>query len=136
MIYSSLIITSNYQKERRIPCRNLIAKLTKLARTLLSEICAKLVFFLKEIINSEDFIKQNRQNPTDFTRDRKLSFTILIFFLINMVKGSYQDELDHFFKAIFGLDVAKRFVSKAALTILKKPKVRFNSIFCQKFIMS
>ena len=32
-----------------------------------------------------------------------------------MVKGSYQDELDHFFKSIFGFEVVKRIVSKAAL---------------------
>lgn len=32
-----------------------------------------------------------------------------------MVKGSYQDELDHFFKSIFGFEVVKRVVSKAAL---------------------
>lgn len=41
---------------------------------------------------------------------------MLIFFLMNLIKGSYQDELDHFFKAIFNLDVAKRIVTKAALT--------------------
>ena len=87
-----------------------------MARTLLSEICAKLVFFLKEIITSDDFIKENRQSPKDFTRNRKLSFSTLILFMINLVKGSYQDELDHFFKAVLRLDVAKRFVSKAAYT--------------------
>jgi hypothetical protein len=32
-----------------------------------------------------------------------------------MVKSSYQDELDHFFKSIFGFEVVKRVVSKAAL---------------------
>lgn len=86
-----------------------------MARNLLSENCAKLIDFIKKVINSENFINQNRQNPTDFTRDRKLSFSILISFLINLIKGSYQDELDHFFKAVFKCDVAKRFVSKAAL---------------------
>jgi hypothetical protein len=85
-----------------------------LARNLL-KICATLIQSIKKIINSEHFINQHRQSPTDFTRKRKLSFSILIYFLINLIKGSYQDELDHFFKSIFGLDVAKRIVSKAAL---------------------
>ena len=35
---------------------------------------------------------------------------------MNLIKGSYQDELDHFFKAVFGFDVARCIVSKAALT--------------------
>ncbi len=87
-----------------------------LARNLLSNMCAGLIDFLKKIISSEDFIKQHRQSPTDFIRQRKLPFSMLIFFLMNLIKGSYQDELDHFFKAIFNFDVAKRIVTKAALT--------------------
>ena len=35
---------------------------------------------------------------------------------MNFVRGSYQDELDRFFKALFRFDVAKHIVSKAALT--------------------
>ena len=116
MIYSNLIITGNYQIERSISCQNFLTNLATLARNLISNICASLIGYLREIINSEQFIKQHRQSPTDFIRQRKLSFSILIYFLINMVKGSYQDELDHFFKSIFGFDVVKRIVSKAALS--------------------
>ena len=116
MIYLILtIIRTVYQIKGRISCRTKMKRSLKLARRLLSENCAKLVVFIKGIIHSEDFITQNRQNPSDFTRQRKLSFSILILFLINLIKGSYQDELDHFFKAVFKCDVAKRFVSKAAL---------------------
>lgn len=116
MVYSILNNNANYHKERRIPCRNLITKLITLARKLLSTICAELIVFLRKIINSDDFIAKHRQSPTNFTRQRKLSFSVLLYFLMNLVKGSYQDELDHFFKTIFGFDVAKRFVTKAALT--------------------
>ena len=116
MIYSILIIVANYQKERSISCRNLITNLIALARKLLSNICAGLIESLREIINSEEFIKQYRQKPTDFIRKRKLSFSTLIFFLMNLVKGSYQDELDHFFQGIFRFDLARRIVTKAALT--------------------
>ena len=115
MIYSNLIITANYQKERSISCRNFLTNLTALARNLISNICAGLIGFLQEIVNSDQFIKQHRQSPTDFIRQRKLPFATLIFFLINLVKGSYQDELDHFFKSVFGFEVVKRIVSKAAL---------------------
>lgn len=114
MIYSILIIVASYQKERSISCRNFLTSLTTLARNLISNICAGLIGFLQEIINSDQFIKQHRQSPTDFIRKRKLTFSTLIFFLMNMVKGSYQDELDHFFKSIFGFEVVKRVVSKAA----------------------
>jgi len=97
-----------------------------LAWNLIFNICAGLIEFLREIINSDQFIKEHRQSPTHFIRQRKLTFSTLIFFLINMVKGSYQDELDHFFKSIFGFEVVKRIVSKAALTKARM-KLKFES---------
>ncbi|MCK5097743.1 MAG: transposase, partial [Desulfobacteraceae bacterium] len=86
-----------------------------LAWKLLCQKCAELIEFLKILILSNDFLKRHRQTSKDFTRQRKLPFSTLLFFLINLIKGSYQDELDHFFKAINRFDIAKRIVSKAAL---------------------
>ncbi|WP_319409901.1 IS4 family transposase [uncultured Desulfosarcina sp.] len=62
----------------------------------------------------------------DFTRKRKLPFHVLIVFLINLVKGSYQDELDKFFKTILRFDVAKRVLSKAALAKARM-KLKFEA---------
>jgi hypothetical protein len=91
----------------------IINNFAKLARNLISNTCAKVIEFIKQIISSPDFIARHRQNQKTFTRQRKLPFHILIVFLINFVKGSYQDELDKFFKTICRFDVAKRVVSKA-----------------------
>ena len=87
-----------------------------LAQNLLSKICAKLIEFLKNIITSTEFIARHRQSDTNFTRERKIPFHLLIVFLLNVLRGSYQDQLDRFFKILFRLDVANRVVSKAALT--------------------
>ncbi len=73
-----------------------------------------MVNFLKSLILSEDFLKRHRESSEDFTRQRKLPFSTLLLFMINLIKGSYQDELDHFFKALNGFHVAKRVVTKAA----------------------
>jgi len=126
MIYSLSITTSNYFYERSIPCRKIVQKLVLLARNLLSKICAKLIDFLKKIIISQEFIDRNRQSEKDFTRERKLPFHVLIAFLINFVRGSYQDELDKFFKTIHRFDVAKRVVSKVALTKARM-KLKFQA---------
>ena len=91
-------------------------KLPKLAWILLFHNCTRLIDSLKKLITSKDFLKRHRQSSKDFTRQRKLPFTTLLFFLINLIKGSYQDELDHFFKAINRFDIAKRMVTKAALS--------------------
>jgi len=116
MVYSLLIINNIFHKERSIPCQKSINHLLMLAQNLLSKICAKLIEFLNNIITSPDFIARHRQSESDFTRKRKMPFHLLIVFLLNALRGSYQDQLDRFFRILFRLDVANRVVSKAALT--------------------
>ena len=116
MVYSLSIIETNFSIERGIPCRKLVIILAKLARNLIFNICAKTIEFIRGIITSPEFISRHRKNKNDFTRSRKLPFHVLIVFLINLVKGSDQDEPDKFFQTLCRFDVAKRVVSKAALT--------------------
>jgi len=85
-----------------------------LAQNLLSNICAKLIEFLKEIITSKDFIDRHRKNASDFTRERKLPAYCLITFLLSLVRGSYQNELDRFFNILDSSEIPKRVVTKAA----------------------
>ena len=112
MVYSLSIITINYLIERSIPCRKLLKKLTRKSR---DGRCSELIENIKKVITSPEFVSRHRRNITAFTRNRKLPFHLLITFLINFIHGSYQDELDKFFKTLFRFDVAKRIVSKAAL---------------------
>jgi hypothetical protein len=97
-----------------------------LARNLLFKICAELIDSIKKIITSPEFIERNRQSQKNFTRQRKLPFHVLIVFIINFVRGSYQDELDKFFKAINRFDVAQRVVSKVALAKARM-KLKFEA---------
>jgi hypothetical protein len=97
-----------------------------LARNLLSNICANLIEFLKNILYSEDFVDRNKKSSKDFTRKRILTFQKLILYFINLPKGSYQDELDHFFKALFKLDVAVTMVSKMALSLARR-KLKYSA---------
>ncbi len=39
---------------------------------------------------------RHRETGKDFSRDRRLTFIILIIFLLNLLKRSQQDELDEF----------------------------------------
>ena len=86
-----------------------------LAQNLLSIICAELVEFIKKSITSDDFVDRHRQHPADFKRQRKLPLLSLITFLLSLVRGSYQNELDRFFSILDNSDIPKRFVTKAAL---------------------
>ena len=122
MVYSLSIIITPYHYKRSMPCQENAKNQWLLARNLLFKICAELIIFIKKIILSPDFIERNRHSDKNFTRQRKLPFQVLIAFLLNFVRGSYQDELDKFFKAINRFDVAQRIVSKVALA-----KARRNS---------
>ncbi len=126
MVYLLSITTSIYHYERSIPCRKNAKNPLLLARNLLFKICAELIDFLKKTIISPEFLARHRQSEKDFTRQRKLPFHLLIAFLINFVRGSYQDELDKFFKTLHRFDVAQRVVSKVALAKARM-KLKFQA---------
>ena len=45
------------------------------------------------MINSQEFLAQSKMNPADFTRLRKLSFSMLIIFILSSTKKSLQSAL-------------------------------------------
>jgi len=71
---------------------------------------------LRTVLFSEDFKVRHRRHEHDFTRQRCLSFTIVVLFLLNLVKRALQDELDEFFKLQHGEAVAVRVVTKSAFS--------------------
>jgi hypothetical protein len=75
---------------------------------------------LRNIIENEDFIKRHRRSANTFVRKRCLTFRIMILLLINMLKGSIQDELDHFFKAVNHNESFERVVTKSAFSQARK----------------
>jgi len=69
---------------------------------------------------SDVFCEKHKKNPKDFTRNRLLPFHNLIYFLLNMNNGSYQNELDNFYKTIFQYDIPQRILFKGSLTKARK----------------
>lgn len=80
----------------------------------------KLVKEIKQALYSEAFAKAYRLSPKAFTRNRVLTFPMVVLFLMNFVKGSLQDEIDQFFQAILKLDVAHRVVTRSAICQARK----------------
>ena len=66
-----------------------------------------------EIINSKLFFQIAQIKPQDFTRKRKLPFTQLVLFLLNIVKSSTQVALNRFFEL---LDRVSTSISQQALS--------------------
>ena len=76
----------------------------------------QLIESLKNLIYSDNFRDQNKENEKDFQRSRLLPFQRLIFFLLNMNNSSYQAELDNFYKTLFHHEVAERVIYKGNLS--------------------
>ena len=87
---------------------------------------AKLIRKLKKTVQSDNFIARHRKSSKDFTRTRQLPFHTLIYFLLNLVKGSLQEELDHFFQIINDTDLPERVVTKSAFTLARK-KLQYSA---------
>ncbi len=106
--------------QRRAICLTNSKISVKLAQNLLSKTCANIVEYIQKIIFSQDFIERNRCQKSDFSRKRKLPISTLILYFCNLIKSSYQPELNKFWKILSGSVVARNVVSKAALCKARK----------------
>lgn len=93
----------------------------------------KIIKKVYDIINSQEFLEQHRMKPTDFTRLRKLSFSMLIVFILSSTKKSLQSALFAFTSAIksnFGtytkqaFSKARKKINPSALLALFKESVK------------
>jgi len=80
------------------------------------EIVQKVITALRD----PEFVSRHRANPKDFTRERKLTFSNLVLFLLNMVKGAIADELEAFFQTLHGDEPQALFVTQSAFTQARK----------------
>ena len=115
MVYNYSIINMLICFRWRKKCQKNLKKLELLARTLLFQNCANIIEFIKNIIFSKDFLHHHRKSEKHFTRKRKLPFPTLIAFLVDLATGSYQNELNRFFRLLVPSDLPMKFVSKVAL---------------------
>jgi hypothetical protein len=65
-------------------------------------------------IHSTEFLENHRKKPTDFTRNRTLTFPRLMSFMLNALNGSIQAELVRFFNVIDNNYLSTTSVSTAA----------------------
>ena len=66
------------------------------------------------------FKAKHRLTENSFNRTRKLPFSVLLTYFLNLTKGSYQQELDNFFAVIHSNPAPTQVVTKSALTQARK----------------
>jgi len=75
---------------------------------------------LNNKIHSTEFLTEHRKSEKDFTRNRKLTFPRLLCFMLNIVNGSLQSELNRFFQVVHDCPVALQSVTAAAFCKARK----------------
>jgi hypothetical protein len=81
---------------------------------------------VKSLIESRAFAERHRFADTQFVRTRALPVSRLVLFLLNLVQGALQAELDRFGALLQEVTVATRLVSKAALSLARR-KLHFGA---------
>ena len=56
---------------------------------------------LKEVIDSREFLEKARKKPADFTRDREMPFSEMIYFMLNLIRSTTGVALDRFLNLVF-----------------------------------
>lgn len=72
------------------------------------------------LIGDPDFVCRHRRCDKDFTRECRLTFSTVVGFLLNLNKGSLQDELDNYFAVVRADEVPERVVTKAAFSAARR----------------
>lgn len=85
-----------------------------------------------DLINSDDYRERNITRQTAFTRNRKLSFPVMIVLLLNFLTRTMQIELDDFFANV--LDAGTDSVTKQAF--FKARKNILTDAFKELFLMT
>ena len=85
-----------------------------------------------ELINSDDYRERNITKQTAFTRNRKLTFPVMIVLLLNFLTRTMQIELDDFFANV--LDASTDSVTKQAF--FKARKNILPDAFKELFLMT
>jgi hypothetical protein len=89
------------------------------------------------VVHSHDFKEECRQHPTDFTRNRVLTFPVLVAFLLNMLTKTLQVELTRFLKLLAGqkpaVTVSKQAFSQARQKLSEQTFCRLGERLVDEF---
>lgn len=95
----------------------------------------KIIEKIKKKIYSRGFAEDNRVNENDFTRKRKLPFTSLVLFMINIIKQTLQKELTRFIK-MFGdkkSNITKSAFSQSRMKLKPEAFIELNDCLIEEF---
>lgn len=91
---------------------------------------------IKEQIFDSNFLKSNRISKKSFTRNRKLPFSLLILFMINLIKQTLQKELTQFIKLFSKKkieNITKSAFCQSRLNLKPEAFIKLNNTILNEF---
>lgn len=90
---------------------------------------------IKKLIYSNKFMEDNRAKDKDFTRKRKLPFTSLVLFMINIIKQTIQKELTRFVKMFENKssNITKSAFSQSRIKLKPEAFIELNNCLTEEF---
>lgn len=90
---------------------------------------------IKEKIHHKGFMERNRTSTKHFTRKRKLPFAALVFFLLNLTKGTLQKELSHFMQQFSSKhdNISKSAFSQSREKLKPEAFIELNEVLIEEF---
>ncbi len=90
---------------------------------------------IKKLIYSNDFMEDNKVSKKDFTRKRKMPFTLIILFMVNIIKQTIQKELTRFIKMVDNrqANVSKSAFSQSRIKLKPKAFIELNNCLTEEF---
>lgn len=98
-------------------------------KILLSDACE----LLKNTIESEDFLSSARNQSTAFTRNRKMPFCDIIYFMCSSLRRTVQRELEIYFKAKGGISMSRQAFAQSREKIKPEALRDLNDLLIEKF---
>lgn len=94
----------------------------------------KIIEKIKDRISNLNYKMAYRVSKKDFTRERKMPFTSLVLFMLNVVKQTLQKELTNFMDLVSGkTSITKSAFSQSRLKLKPEAFVDLNNILVEEF---
>ena len=90
-----------------------------------------------KILNSKEFLEKNRNAKNSFIRNRKMPFSHLILFMLNLVKKSLQKELTEFFSVFSNeKNITKSAFCQSRMNLKHTAFIELNDLMIDDFYIN
>ena len=118
----------------QLPINRISETLQQSGFELIEDNKAKIIEKIKTKIYDSNYKMANRASPKDFTRERKMPFSSLVLFMLNIIKQTLKKELANFMDLVSGkTSITKSAFSQSRVKLKPEAFVDLNEVLVEEF---